>query len=212
MSGTGNALAAHKVVVEGLALPARLSGHPALDFCNTRAGWDGRGGRDYLEDYDHLAVFASYVGALEEDRVAALRRESRRRERAAALALGRARRLRASLYDVLRHGTSAPSWDAVTREVAAAAGARRLCRAGDEARWEIAPPSSLAAPVLALAWSAGELLTSPEVGSVRACPGVGCGWLFVDRRGRRRWCTMSTCGNRAKARRFAARHGERDGP
>lgn len=36
---------------------------------------------------------------------------------------------------------------------------------------------------------------------IRACG--GCGWLFLDssRGGRRRWCSMSTCGNREKARR-----------
>ncbi len=36
---------------------------------------------------------------------------------------------------------------------------------------------------------------------VRACG--RCGWLFVDssRGGRRRWCSMSTCGNREKASR-----------
>jgi predicted RNA-binding Zn ribbon-like protein len=36
---------------------------------------------------------------------------------------------------------------------------------------------------------------------IRAC--ARCGWLFLDssRGGRRRWCSMSTCGNREKARR-----------
>lgn len=36
---------------------------------------------------------------------------------------------------------------------------------------------------------------------VRACQ--RCGWLFLDssRGGRRRWCSMSVCGNREKARR-----------
>ncbi|GGP01729.1 hypothetical protein GCM10012278_06130 [Nonomuraea glycinis] len=42
---------------------------------------------------------------------------------------------------------------------------------------------------------------------IRACG--RCGWLFLDssRGGRRRWCSMSTCGNREKARRH--RHGGR---
>lgn len=43
---------------------------------------------------------------------------------------------------------------------------------------------------------------------VRACG--RCGWLFLDssRGGRRRWCSMSTCGNREKATRHrrAAQH------
>jgi predicted RNA-binding Zn ribbon-like protein len=41
---------------------------------------------------------------------------------------------------------------------------------------------------------------------VRSC--ARCGWLFVDvsKGGRRRWCSMTTCGNREKANR--RRHGE----
>jgi predicted RNA-binding Zn ribbon-like protein len=58
-------------------------------------------------------------------------------------------------------------------------------------------------PLLAVAWAAADLLTS--TGTVAACPGTGCGWLFADPRGRRRWCSMALCGNRAKARRHAGR-------
>ena len=38
---------------------------------------------------------------------------------------------------------------------------------------------------------------------IKRCPGENCGWLFLDetRNGRRKWCMMETCGNRAKARR-----------
>ena len=46
-----------------------------------------------------------------------------------------------------------------------------------------------------------------EVARLKMCKGRACGWLFVDesRNGRRIWCTMETCGNRAKARRHYAR-------
>ncbi|MFZ0384230.1 MAG: CGNR zinc finger domain-containing protein [Solirubrobacteraceae bacterium] len=37
---------------------------------------------------------------------------------------------------------------------------------------------------------------------VRRCPGRGCGWLFLDVSGRRRWCSMTTCGSREKMRRL----------
>lgn len=54
-------------------------------------------------------------------------------------------------------------------------------------------------------WSAGELLRSEDLKNVRKCN--GCDWLFLDtsRGHRRRWCDMSTCGNRAKARRHYRR-------
>ncbi len=54
-----------------------------------------------------------------------------------------------------------------------------------------------------LAQSAADLLGNPgRLARVRVCEGEGCGWLFVDdsRSARRRWCSMSDCGNRAKAR------------
>jgi predicted RNA-binding Zn ribbon-like protein len=42
---------------------------------------------------------------------------------------------------------------------------------------------------------------------VRICANDTCRWLFYDesRAGRRRWCDMATCGNRAKAARHRAR-------
>ncbi len=50
---------------------------------------------------------------------------------------------------------------------------------------------------------------------LRACASETCRWVFYDdsRTGRRRWCDMSSCGNRAKAARHRARaKGELDSP
>lgn len=57
--------------------------------------------------------------------------------------------------------------------------------------------------------SAMAVLSDPrEYGRIKLCPGTDCGWLFVDetRNRRRKWCSMETCGNRAKARRHYQRH------
>jgi predicted RNA-binding Zn ribbon-like protein len=45
------------------------------------------------------------------------------------------------------------------------------------------------------------LLTRGPLDRLGACP--SCGWLFVDtsKNGRRRWCSMASCGARDKARR-----------
>ncbi|HEX9767154.1 MAG TPA: CGNR zinc finger domain-containing protein, partial [Nitriliruptorales bacterium] len=42
---------------------------------------------------------------------------------------------------------------------------------------------------------------------IKVCASETCQWLFndVSRTGRRRWCDMATCGNRAKAARHRAR-------
>ena len=46
-------------------------------------------------------------------------------------------------------------------------------------------------------------LIGGKLDKVRRCANPECGWLFLDdsRAGKRRWCSMSACGNRAKARR-----------
>jgi predicted RNA-binding Zn ribbon-like protein len=58
-----------------------------------------------------------------------------------------------------------------------------------------------------IALEAGELLMSPDLHRVRICAGSGCGWFFLDRSkaGRRRWCTMASCGNRVKVRSYRER-------
>ena len=63
--------------------------------------------------------------------------------------------------------------------------------------------------------SAKAVLSDPrEIGRVRLCRGPDCGWLFLDesRNQGRKWCTMETCGNRAKARRFYASKAGRPAP
>jgi predicted RNA-binding Zn ribbon-like protein len=198
-------LPAHYELVDGLRLPARISGHPALDFCNTWAGWDGRAAVEYLAGYEHFVVWAGFVGILPPDQVRVLRQRARGSAGAASV-VDRARAFRADLYTVLRDPARAPAWPAVADQVASAAQSLHLHRAEEAIRWEIAPSAGLSAPLAAVAWSAAELLTSPALRRVRACAGAGCGWLFLDPTGRRRWCVMAMCGNREKARRFAAKH------
>lgn len=45
--------------------------------------------------------------------------------------------------------------------------------------------------------------------AIFAAQGTGCGWLFLDASPtrRRRWCSMSDCGNRAKATRYRRQRG-----
>ncbi|MFP5343273.1 MAG: CGNR zinc finger domain-containing protein [Candidatus Limnocylindria bacterium] len=57
-------------------------------------------------------------------------------------------------------------------------------------------------------------LTTGHPERIRICDNDRCRWVFYDtsRTGRRRWCDMSTCGNRAKAARHRARtKGDGDG-
>jgi predicted RNA-binding Zn ribbon-like protein len=62
---------------------------------------------------------------------------------------------------------------------------------------------ALTSPLWPIARAAADLLTGESAAPVRECGGAACTWLFLDHsRGRsRRWCSMASCGNRAKARR-----------
>lgn len=58
----------------------------------------------------------------------------------------------------------------------------------------------------AVAADAIALLQDPSrLKRVSRCPGRGCGWLFLNTSGRRRWCSMATCGSRDKMRRLHQR-------
>jgi predicted RNA-binding Zn ribbon-like protein len=61
-----------------------------------------------------------------------------------------------------------------------------------------------------LALAAARLIETAAPDRVRTCAAEDCGRWFLDvsRGGRRRWCSMDTCGNRAKAARWRARHGK----
>lgn len=192
-------------VVDGLVLPSPWGGHPALDFCNTLAGWGGVVQHDYLHDYGHLLTFARDASLLDAETVSAVPSEGSSAE------LLRARRLRAAAYSVL-HGEGHPdSWAMVSNAVEEAACSLQFVPSAHGARWTLPIALGVRLPVLALARSLGDLLVSEDAAYVSRCPGDGCGWLFLDRSGRRRWCSMAVCGNRAKARRHAGRAASRSG-
>jgi len=64
-------------------------------------------------------------------------------------------------------------------------------------------------PVLGtIARDAIDMLTRTPPARIKLCADPTCRALFVDesRPGKRRWCSMNFCGNRAKSRTFARRH------
>jgi predicted RNA-binding Zn ribbon-like protein len=192
--------------VDGLVLPVSVADDPALDFCNTRAGWGTDEPGEYLTSYDHLVVWAREAGLIGAASAARVRRKAERKPEEASRVLERALALRLALYASCTDPTAAAAWDEVASEARAAAAAAVLIRdAPPGRRWVIPESTGLHLPALELARAAGALLASIDLRAVGRCPGEDCGWLFLDRRGRRRWCSMAVCGNRAKARRHAVR-------
>jgi predicted RNA-binding Zn ribbon-like protein len=194
------------IEVDGQVLPAALSGHPVLEFTNTWAGWNsppGAGG-DYLTSYDVLLTLTTHHGLLTEDQAAAIRAvEAAPAERDSVLR--EARRLRGVVYLLLTGRGSAPEHRRFARWAEEARSAQRWTVRDDAYAWRIEPRHPLRLPLLAVADATAQLLTEGPLEAVHACPGNDCGWLFLDPRNRRRWCSMAVCGNRAKARTHARR-------
>ncbi|TDO68276.1 putative stress-induced transcription regulator [Kribbella sp. VKM Ac-2571] len=198
-----SSLPSHLELVQGVVLPKPVGAHPVLDFVNTRSEWTTRGPArtEWLTSYEAFLIWNSYVGLLPPATVFRLI------ERAGSSPTELGRRLRTTLdfrselYDVLTGQATDHTFAAAARLIEKASGRRQLVRSEAGPAWEL--PEDLELPLHNLAWLAGELLTGSSREHVRTCP--SCGWLFLDARGRRRWCSMATCGNRAKVRAHAAR-------
>lgn len=190
-----------------------VGGDAALDFVNTVAGGTKARDDDALTDFAALADWAQTAGALDADEAALMRAEAAAAAGPAVIALTRARATR-EMLDRLFGRLAAGGVPTLADRGAFETEAQEARRAGRIAidvgrravRWEVkveAAPLDAVRHRVALAAEA--LLTGPELIRVRECE--ACSWLFVDRSksGRRRWCSMATCGNRAKARRHQLR-------
>jgi predicted RNA-binding Zn ribbon-like protein len=194
-----------------LASAKFLAGERCLDFANTVSGRGFASRRDRIVDYGDLLAWAHMAGFLDPERAERLTARAAAKPAKAARALARALALREAMHGLFAaraRGADAP-------EDALAAFNAILSRAGKRGglafeggafawRWE---ENSLEWPLWVLAHEAARVLTGAALGRLKECAGHECGWLFVDRskNGKRRWCEMEVCGNRAKARRFHAR-------
>jgi predicted RNA-binding Zn ribbon-like protein len=179
-----------------------VAGHAALDFVNTAEGRGGPGAGEALNTPADLAAWGQRYGIL----------TGAWADTDAAAELGRALSARELLYEVfLGRVTGRPvHGEPLSRLAGLAAeayGAGRLRPAGDgNVRWTW-PPGELAAVRHVAVTSALDLLRDVPDDRLKQCPGDNCGWLFLDttKRGNRRWCSMSECGQDAKDERRRAR-------
>jgi predicted RNA-binding Zn ribbon-like protein len=172
------------------------AGRLCLDFIRTLRY---RGAPAATEELTDPAALAAWIGQCGPCEPGAAARD--------AVEIGEARALREAIHELLQAARSAEgggSRGAAARELVnrAAAGpvpAPRLDASG-HLRWHAEDP--VAATLCLVARDALELTASEAVTRVRECADPACGVLFLDtsRPGTRRWCSMDTCGNRAKKR------------
>jgi predicted RNA-binding Zn ribbon-like protein len=190
--------------VDGVWLPERVSGHPALELNNTVGGWGFAEPREYLVDYAALVTLARDVDVVSASESLALLTSAQQSPRAAGAALRDVKRLRSTLHAVAL-SESGDAAGELHRFVTTAVRASRY--AGDAtAALRLDGGTGLRMTLHRFALSLHGLLEQHPRRAIRTCADERCGWLFLDPSGRRRWCEMAVCGNRAKARRYAHRH------
>ena len=197
-------------------IPATPHTHAAdletcLDLVNTVELTDGVPA-DHIPTADEALAFLADHGLAHE---ADLRRQQERDGDAWLARLRAARAALRDLWDAQVEGRAPASDALVTLNALLECGPRvelRATLAGvqitHDHRRDDPTGEALARAALPLV----EAIATGRTDRFRICANDGCRWVFEDssRAGRRRWCDMSTCGNRAKVRRFRSRR--REGP
>ena len=189
-----------------------MGGNLALDFANTvhNHGFEEPG--DDLKSFSDLILWAHQAGLLSEH-------ESRRLSSGAVMRPRLAARFKASLrlrdviYGIFSQlaqgheidGNALPDFNVHLRQAMAGCGVEQI-NGKFVLRWN-QRGDPIDRVLHEVTRAAMELLTSERRSRIRQCAGESCTWLFVDtsRNGKRRWCDMRACGNRAKVHRFRQR-------
>jgi predicted RNA-binding Zn ribbon-like protein len=177
-----------------------VGNHPATDLCNTVPVIGGVV-VELLPDHDAILRWATAIG-ITAPAAGAPAREQRHTTRFV-------HDLRSAVRDALLPGLAQPHALAVINDLLAGEpGVLHVSGFGEESRANVSLTSTTAPGRFRLALAA-EIVDifdySPT--RIRKCARPDCVLLFLDtsKSGKRRWCDMSTCGNRTKAAAHYAR-------
>lgn len=182
-----------------------------LDYVNCEHGMRRF---DALRDFDTMVRWLEAASVLDAERAGGIRRRAQQQPAGAAAALVDGRRVRSALRSLAERGPMSERMRAdglaeINRVLGRSAGTRRvdLRPDGTFIRSFVPVGDAFAGLVIPVVESAADALILGELQRVRRCADPRCQRVFFDntKNGRRRWCDMATCGNRAKA----ARHREK---
>jgi len=182
-----------------------------LDFVNSEFGTRRF---DALRDFESMVRWFESASILDAERAGGIRRRAQQQPAGAAAALIDARRVRAALRMLAERGPMSDrvrveGLGEINRVLGRSAGTRRVEARTDGTFYRSFVPvgDAFAGLVIPIVESAADALILGELLRVRRCADPRCQRVFFDntKNGRRRWCDMATCGNRAKA----ARHREK---
>lgn len=190
-----------------------IGGEPVIDFSNTVTGRDMTP-RDWLYDYAALADWAVLSKVIAEGERAYLEPKIRTSLAVAAKELRLAKDLREAVFCCLgaasrREQAPIESMSLIECEWKSAVSTVVLERGLNAINVRI-PVERAGISVIRhrLALSSVALFSSDLHSRLKLCSGPNCAWYFLDhsKSGKRKWCSMKTCGNSAKARRWTALH------
>jgi len=189
---------------------------PSVDLIGGRLSLDFANELNPSSDFswEELLRFLLVARIISSDRSAQLLALSQNDPRSAEALLGKAQRLHASLqrsfHALLHKEALLRDWVEPINEVL------RVTEGHDElfqqnGHWGlefVAREGGLDWLLAAIARSAAELIAEGASARLRVCSNPDCGLFFYDtsRTRRRRWCSMSRCGNRHKVAAFSRRH------
>lgn len=192
-----------------------VGGHVALDFANTVGDIRSGQPKPFLHSYEDLLEWCQreeligpnsrrYLSSGSTQSKAAAYRESQLLNASLRALFGAAARHEPLPQAAMDHLNSLVQKTAAWRHISTEDDDGRKVSCG----WNFkgAPPIGLLGPIV---WRAVELLEHGELQRVKECPPPdGCGWLYLDtsKNRSRQWCSMKTCGNASKVRRFRNRN------
>ncbi|HKT67457.1 MAG TPA: ABATE domain-containing protein [Burkholderia sp.] len=178
----------------------------SIDFANTLYWRGADAPTETLGTLDDLFAWCREQARVPAGLADACRAEEQEKEDEPAT-LARALALREALYRLFhaqaeRREPQADDLALLGGFLAEAAPRVALTRIDGGYAWRIGSAGATLAGVLSpVLWSAIDLLGGARLAKVKCCANDACQWLFIDdsKNGSRRWCSMSSCGNRAKA-------------
>lgn len=190
------------------------SGNLVLDFANTAEFHASEHPIEYLQTYSDLVNWSQDAGLLNMSEAEELSLLEEKQPQEAARVLTRALTLRGSIYAMLsavahQEPLNEAELSRFNRFLAESLRNTKVSHNNEGFTWEWeADEPGFDRVLWTIAREAANLITSKEIKRVGECADDrGCGYLFIDtsRNHSRRWCSMESCGNRAKAQRHYQR-------
>ena len=190
------------------------SGKLVLDFANTAEFHASDQPDEMLENYSDLVSWSVDAGLLTKSDAQKILHKAPKKTQETSKALREALELRETIYrmfSAVAHGKNPDAADLSRFNIflTDALMKSQISTAGEGFTWTWQiDENSFDRMLWPIAREAANLLTSLDIKRVGECADDrGCGYLFFDssRNHSRRWCSMESCGNRAKAQRHYQR-------